>query len=126
MILGMTSTIVKTIKYPLIATTFSSKEINRMIKPIHDIVLPKSKIYRNLPYALRYRPKDLVGLSLYNVCLTQGIEKVIMWIEEKNSDSLSGPLLRANYEAALMQLGIEGKKLFSLDFITYGNLLPHL
>ena len=92
----------KTIEYPLIATTFLSKEINRIIKPIHNLVLSRSKICRNLPYALQYGPKNSIGLSLHKTYLIQGIEKVILWIEEKDSDSLSAPLLRANYEAALI------------------------
>ena len=78
MIIGMISTIMKTIEYLLITTTFSSEEINRMIKPIYDIVLPKSKIYRNLPHTLRYGSKDSVGLGLHNIYLTQKIEKVII------------------------------------------------
>jgi hypothetical protein len=51
-ILEMRSMIIKTIEYPLVVTTFLSKELNRIVKPIHDLVLLRSNICRKLPHAL--------------------------------------------------------------------------
>ena len=122
----MTSTIMKTIEYPLCATTFSQEEINRLVKLIHNVVLPRCELCRKILLALQYGLKDSLGLGLYNVFITQSIEKVVLWIEQYASDSLTGPFLRANYEAALIHLGIGGKQLFNLEYEIFGSLLPQL
>ena len=124
--LGMSSTIMKTIEYPLCATTFSREETNRLVKPIHDLILPLCKLCRKIPLSLRCGPKDSLGLGLHDVFITQGIEKVSLWIEEHASDSLTGPILRDNYEASIIHVRIGGKKLFSLEHETLGSLLPQL
>ena len=93
LMMGISSIIMKTIKYPLYATTFSKEETNHLVKLIHDPVLPRCKLYRKLLLILRYRPKDSMGLGLHKSFTTQGIEKVILWIKEKGLDSLIGSLL---------------------------------
>ena len=45
-------------------------------------------------------------------------------IKEKDSKSLLRPLLRANYELALLHIGIGGNSIFALDFSTFRILLP--
>ena len=126
LILGMIRTIMKTIEYPFYATTFSQEEINRLVKPIHNVVLPRCELCRKILLALQYGLKNSLSLRLYNIFIIQGIEKVVLWIEEYVSNSLTGPFLRANYEAALIHLGIGGKQLFNLEYEIFGSLLPQL
>jgi hypothetical protein len=45
-------------------------------------------------------------------------------MEQRISKSLSGPLIRASYEWALLYVEIGGFGLFNLDFIKYRRLLP--
>ena len=61
---SISATIMKSIEYPLCATTLSCEERNRLVKPIHDAASPKAKICRTIPHDLRYGAKDALGLGL--------------------------------------------------------------
>ena len=63
-------------------------------------------------------------MGLQNFFLTQGNKKIVFWMEEKDNNSLSRPKLQANYELALLHIGIGGDSLFNLDYSMFGILLP--
>ena len=115
----------KTLKYPMGASTLLIEECNKLIKPIHDLVLSRYRIHRKILLALRYGPKDMMGLGLTNLYYIQGIKKLATFLEEINSELLLGLLLRANYKAALLIVGIGGDCLFHLDYKTLGVLLSN-
>ena len=48
------------------------------------------------------------------------------FIEERNSDTMAGHLVQANYESTLLHLGIGEKGLFQADYKTYKDLLPNI
>ena len=121
---SISTRIMKTLEYPLCATTFTRKECNQLVKPIHDAAFPKAKLCRTLPHAIRYGSTDTLGLGLDNLYVTQGIDKVTIYMEEINGSSMSTPLLRSSMEWAIIHVGIGGKSLFDLDYTTYGHLLP--
>ena len=52
LLLDITSTVMKSVEYPLYTTTFIQEEINRLICPIHDLVLPRYKLCRKLSLVL--------------------------------------------------------------------------
>ena len=58
---SISSTIMKTLEYPLCATTFTRKECNSLVKPIHDAALPKARICRTIPHAIKYGTQDALG-----------------------------------------------------------------
>ena len=84
LIIGMSSIIMKTIEYPLYATTFSKEEINHLIKLIYNLILPRYKLCSKLLLILRYSPKDSIGLGLRNSFITQGIEKLCYELKRKD------------------------------------------
>ena len=47
-------TIMKTLEYPLLATTFTQKDVNDIMRPLLKTILPMCGIQRNLPRALLY------------------------------------------------------------------------
>ena len=73
---GMTSTIMRTLQYPLGATTFTQEECNRLIRPIISEVLPRAKACRNFPLDLRHGNSNTLGLGIDDLCVTQGCEKL--------------------------------------------------
>ena len=119
----MNSTIIKTLKYLIGALTLSKEECNKLIKLIHDLILPRYRIYRKILLIIRYRLKDMIGLGLINLYYKQGFKKLATFLEEINSVSLSGLLLWVNYEAELLIVGIGRDYLFHLDWKTLGVLL---
>ena len=120
---SISTTILKTIEYPLLALSLTRAECTKLVAPIFATALPKSKICRNFPRALLYGSKDVLGLDIPDIYILQGIYKLEFFLENYKAPSLKGPLLRANLEWAQMEIGI-GRNLFDLDFSTYGDLLP--
>jgi len=119
----MNSTIIKTLKYLIGASTLSKEECNKLIKLIHDLMLLRYRTYRKILLIIRYRLKDMIGLGLINLYYKQGFKKLATFLEEINSVSLSGLLLWVNYEAELLIVGIGRDYLFYLDWKTLGVLL---
>ena len=113
---GVSSTIMKTLEYLAGASTFTQEDCNKLIKPIFDLTLLRCRICRLLPLALRYGARESMGLSFKNLFYTQGIAKLVYFIEERRKDSLVHPLLQANYEAALINIGIGEYKLFNISY----------
>ena len=121
---SISTRIMKTLEYPLCATTFTRSECNNLVKPIHDAAFPKAHICRTIPHAIRYGSIDTLGLGLDDLYVTQGIDKVILYMEEINGTSMTTPLLRANLEWAMIHVGIGERNIFDLDFDAFGHLLP--
>jgi len=121
---GVSSTIIKTLKYLARASTFTQEDCNKLVKPIFDLTLLRCGICRLLPLALRYRARESMGLGFKNLFYTQGIAKLVYFIEERRKDSLARPLLQANYEAALINIGIERYKLFDISYDLFHLSLP--
>ena len=63
----MNFTIMKSIEYSFLATTFEEKECKCLIKPIHNIVLTRAHICRKIPLAIRYSLKEVAGLGMRNI-----------------------------------------------------------
>ena len=121
---SVNSTIMKIIEYPLGTSTFMEQECQRLVKPIFDLVLPRYGFCRNIPTTINYRPKDSMRLGFRNVYYSQGITKLVWYLEKRNSSYLAGSLLRASFKSALVNIGIGGYGLFNLNCNTFHILLP--
>jgi hypothetical protein len=82
----------KILKYLAIETTISEAKYNKLVKLIHNLILPRCWIYRNIPLVLKYSLREVMGLRLRNLFYTQGITKLILFMEENNADLLIIPL----------------------------------
>lgn len=122
---SISTTIMKSLEYSAAATTFTQQECNKLVRPIHDATFPHAKICRTLSYDIRYGAKEDLGLGLHDLFTTQGVDKLVFYWEEIKLDSMSGPLLRANLEWALIYLGLGTKSLFDIDYDKYSHLLPN-
>ena len=122
----MNSTIVKIFQYPLLATTFTRKECDRLIQLIHNVVLAKLGICKKFLKDLRFGSKELLGLGWDDIYVNQGVDKLGFYLEERNSNSLSDSLVRALFEWAIVYIGIGGYKLFRLEYYKYESLLPKI
>ena len=121
---SISTTILKTLQYPLLALSLTRKQCDQLVHPIYETALPKSHICREFPQGLLYASKDVLGLDFPDMYVLQGILKVDYFIKNFNAlSSLKGPLLRTNMEWAQMEIGI-GRNLFDLDYDTFGEILP--
>jgi len=103
---------------------FTEAEFNKLVYPIFNLALPRYNIYRIILLVVKYGPRDAMGLGFKNLFVTQSISKLTMFIEERDSNSLSNHLVNTNLEAAIINVGIGRYYLFSLDYDAYHYLLP--
>lgn len=120
---SISTTILKPLEYPLLALSLTKEECNKLVTPIYATALPKAKICRKFSRALVHGSKEVLGLDLPDIYVLQGIFKIAYFLENYQSSSLQGPLLRANLEWAQMEIGV-GRNIFDLDFASFGELLP--
>ena len=119
---AISTTIMKSIQYPLPALTLTRKECAHIIAPILEIGLPKASICRNFPRAVLFGPKKEGGMGLWDPYNFQGLERISYLQEHLAADTMTGELIRTSIEAAKIEVGI-GRDLFSLDYNTYETLL---
>ena len=115
--------IMKILEYPLGATILLLQQCNRLVKPIHDLVLLRCKICWNIPLAIKYGPREIIGLGLTNLFYLQGIEKLVTLLEEIHSNHLFSSWLRFNYETVLITVGVGEDWLFHQNYSKFGSLL---
>ena len=64
---AMNMTVVKTLEYPLVALTLTEEECNYIMTPILEGGLPRSRIFRNIPWVILYGDKYHQGLEIQNL-----------------------------------------------------------
>ena len=119
----VSSTILKTLMYPLPALTMTESECNHVFAPVRQAGLNHSGINRNFPSDLVFGSTDELGLGLDHLFTIQGASKLTIFQEYINSNEITGNLLRAALEWATIHIGLPGN-LFDHDYDTYGHLLP--
>ena len=70
---ALTTTVMKTLEYPLLATTLTQDDCTDIMAPILHDGLPKAGICRTLARAMVYGPKQYKELALHNLYTTQGL-----------------------------------------------------
>ena len=83
-------------------------------------------MYRKLLLALQYGAPSMIGLGMRNPFLIQGVEKLTIYLEKRGSNLIIGNLIQANFEAALIYVGIGKAGIFSLDYKKMSPLLLNI
>jgi hypothetical protein len=73
---SMTTKILRTIHYPLPATTLSPKQCDAIMTPILQAGLPCSGIVRTIPRVPVYGPIEYQGLGIPDLYTSQGISHI--------------------------------------------------
>ena len=119
---SLTTIILKSIQYPLPATTLERKECEGIMSVLMKMALPCSGIVRSLPRALVFGPKHYQGLGipcLFTLQQVDHIERILRFCYAK--DNLTGQLIRQSIEATKLEIGCSGS-LFAQPFGIYGIL----
>jgi len=107
---GLRQVILRKLEYPLVATTFTLNECNKLMSPILSAGLPAAGFTRTFPRAIVHGPWQWGGLNITNLFMGQTIKHIhmVMKFGNKLSD-IMGSLLQAAYEAFHMDSGLSGK-----------------
>jgi hypothetical protein len=105
---ALTATIMKTLEYPMPATTISEQDWEHIFKPIRKIGLPKAGFARNLPGTVLFGPAKFQGLSVMHPWYNQELTHLITACRETYSQSSTGRLLNATGEQLRLEMGLSG------------------
>jgi len=116
-------TIMKTIEYPLAATSISKKDMQEIMRPILQAALPTARIQKHFPRKLVYVTLMLEGFGVYDPSVSQVIKHVHSIIRHSFQDTPSHDLHVQNMELVQCYVGTE-KPFWDVPFTDYGHLVP--
>jgi len=79
--------IMKTIKYPLAATSISKKDMQDLMRPILQAVLPRARIQKHFPHKLVCGTLMSEGFGVYDPSVSQVIEHIHSLLQHIFQDS---------------------------------------
>ena len=105
---ALNSSILKTLEYPMVATTISRKSWEYIMAPILKVGLPRSGIARNFPRAVLYGPKSLQGFGIIHPWYHQELMHLITCVQQASHVSISGSLIATSLEQLRLEAGLPG------------------
>jgi hypothetical protein len=117
------SSILKTIKYPLMATTLSRKQLHKVMHPILRDALRKCGIQWNIPRKLLYGTLRSRGLGLQDPFWTQLIHHLQAILRHCHRGTPTSMLLDEGMELVQLYVGSD-QTFWELPFSPYGFLVP--
>ena len=119
--ISLTTGILKTLEYPLMATSLSRPQCKAILKPILAAALPSIHIATTLPLVVRHGPLLAQGLAIPDLWVLQGIHKIWAYLRHGDQTTITGQLLRASYEQATLEVGIN--QLLQSNYKRFGHLI---
>jgi hypothetical protein len=113
--------VMKSLEYPLMATSLSKKQCDKIMKPIRAAVLPALGMNRHLPLTVVHGPQEFQGVGIPDLWTVQGILKLWLAIQHGDAPTITGHQLRASMELHTIEVGLQGH-LIQQDFKIYGQL----
>ena len=104
--LALNTTVMKSLEYPLLATTLSIEECTHIMAPILSAGLPNAGMCRNMARSLVYGPSKYQGLDIHNLYTTQGITHLAALVNNIWRDTETGKLMIISLENMKLELGI--------------------
>ena len=118
---SLTLCMMKTLEYPLMATSLTQKQCDQIMQPVLDAGLKALGISRTLNRDVVYGPKRYQGLGIPDLWLTQGILKLWIVIAHGDAATITGSSLRAVLALHTLELGLPGSFLLH-DYNTSQHL----
>ncbi len=113
--------IMKSLEYPLMATSLSKTQCNRIMKPIRAAGLPALGINRHLTLEVVHGPKRYQGVGITDLWTIQGILKFWLALQHGDAPTITGHQLRASMELHTIEIGLPGQLLHQ-DYKKFGKL----
>ena len=120
--LALMTTLARIWACPLLVTTMTEDECEKILRPVYKEILPKTGVNKHIPRVYRFAPKALGGIEMSHLYWMQGISHVEGLLFHMHKDTLVGGLLKAQFEQCSLEIGV-GKHILSLPFDKYGCLL---
>jgi len=119
----LNSTIMKTLEYPLMATTLTEEDSGAIMWPLLQAALPKCPVQKCFTRKVMFGTKRSQGIDIPSITVTQTVQHVQAIIRYGRRLSPSHDLHLHNMEAIQCHLGSE-IPFWELPFKLYGGLAP--
>jgi hypothetical protein len=113
--------VMKSLEYPLMATSLSKAQCDKIMQPIRAAALPSLGINRHLPLEVVHGPQLFQGVGIPNLWTVQGILKLWLALQHGDAPTITGHQLRASMELHTLELGLPGQ-LLKQDYQRFGHL----
>ena len=113
--------IMKSLEYPLMATSMSKKQCDDIMKPIRSAALSALGSNRHLSLVVVHGPQRYQGMGIPDLWTVQGILKLWIAIQHGDAPTITGHQLRASMELHTLEIGLPGN-LLQQDYGIYGQL----
>ena len=120
----LNATMMKTIEYPLTATTLSRHDIHLVMKPLLRSALNKVGVQKNMPRKLVYGTLRSRGLGLRDPYWSQLIQHLQVILRHSHRNTPTRMLLDENMDLVQLYVGSE-INFWELPYEVYGSLAPH-
>jgi hypothetical protein len=114
--------VMKSLEYPLMATSLSKKQCNYIMKPIRAAALAALGINRHLTRTAVHGPQQYQGVGVPDLWTVQGILKLWLATQHGDAPTITGNQLRASMELHTMEIGLPGHLLQQQNYQIYGQL----
>jgi hypothetical protein len=95
---ALTSTIMKTMEYPMAVTTIKEHEWNYIVAPILQAGLPRSGIERNFPRDVLFGPSCLQGFGILHPWYHQEIVHLLVCLKQSTIGGITGRQISSSTE----------------------------
>jgi exonuclease III len=99
------TSILRTIEYPLTATSLTAKQCAYIMSPILKAMLPTIHVQRNMPRVLLYSPHRYQGRGINDPWAIQLIKHLLCILRHCGRPTLTGDFINATMEDLALELG---------------------
>jgi hypothetical protein len=121
---SLTFCMMKTLEYPLMATSLSHEQCYTIMRPLLQAGLPVLGLNRHLTRSVVYGPRRFQGVGIPDLWVLQGILKLWLALAHGDAPTITGCSLRAALSLHMIELGLPGY-MFQQDFTQFGHLATH-
>ena len=122
---ALTTGLLKSLEYPLAATSLSKKDFRTILSPALGPALSACGFPKSFPRSILYAPTQIQGLGVRNLYHAQSCRHVKDILEQTWKRSPSQKFIQLTLEAVKLEAGAEGHlfdKTIDIDWITTKNL----
>ena len=118
---ALNTTILKSLEYPLVATSLCKKAIKHVLSPALCSGLQSAGFGKSFPRDILYAPSDMQGLGVTNLYHKQFIRHIKDIVDQTWRSTPSEKFIALNLEAFKLEAGVEGYLFESTCDITWTN-----
>jgi hypothetical protein len=111
----------KSLEYPLTATSLSKSQCDKIMKPIRAAALSALGMNHHLTKIIVHGPQRYQGVGIPDLWTVQGILKLWLAIHHGDTKTITGHQLHASIELQTIKIGLPGD-LLQQDFKIFGQL----